>query len=126
MTILCIDVHELTHDNSSRFSLCKTTTTKMVFGGLGETKPATPEIQKIVDEVKPQFEKKCNEKYDCFEAVNYRRQVVAGSVYYVKVHYDGDRCAHLKIFEPLPCKNESLELLDYQTGKTKNDEMKYF
>ncbi|XP_036599173.1 cystatin-A-like [Trichosurus vulpecula] len=97
-----------------------------MLGGLGETKPATPEIQKIVDKVKPQFEKKSNEKYDSFELVEYRRQVVAGTVYYVKVHLGDDRYAHLKIYEPLPHTNESMKLMDYQTGKTKDDEVDYF
>ncbi|XP_036598948.1 leukocyte cysteine proteinase inhibitor 1-like [Trichosurus vulpecula] len=98
----------------------------MSFGGLSETRPATPEIQKIVDEIKPQLEKKTNEKYDCFETVNYRSQVVAGSVYYVKVHTGCNQYVHLKIYEPLPHTNEPIELSDYQTGKTKEDEVNYF
>ncbi|XP_027700945.1 cystatin-A1-like [Vombatus ursinus] len=98
----------------------------MMPGGLDETQPATPEIQKIVDEVKPQLEKKCNEKYDCFNAVNYRRQVVAGTVYYIKVHVGGERYVHLKIYEPLPHENKPLELSAYQTGKTKDDEVAFF
>ncbi|XP_036602604.1 cystatin-A-like [Trichosurus vulpecula] len=95
-------------------------------GGFSETKPATPDIQKILDQVKPQFETKCNEKYSYFHAVKYRSQVVAGLNYIIKVHYDGDQWAHLKIFEPLPCKNEPLNLMKYQTGKTKNDELDLF
>ncbi|XP_020841509.1 cystatin-A1-like [Phascolarctos cinereus] len=97
-----------------------------MLGGLDETQPATPEIQKIVDEVKPQLEKKSNEKYDSFEAVNYRTQTVAGTIYYVKVHVGGDRYIHLKIYEPLPQENKPVELSDYQTGKAKNDDVGSF
>ncbi|XP_036599998.1 cystatin-A-like [Trichosurus vulpecula] len=100
--------------------------TDMIVGGLSETKPATPEIQKIVDEVKSQLEQKTNEKYDCFEAVQYRSQVVAGSVYYVKVHIGCNRYVHLNIYEPLPHRNERIKLSDYQTGKTKEDEITSF
>ncbi|XP_068921015.1 cystatin-A1-like [Petaurus breviceps papuanus] len=98
----------------------------MMTGGLSETKSATPEIQDMVDEVKPQFEKKSNEKYDTFEAIEYKTQVVAGIIYYVKVHLGGDQYVHLKILKPLPHTGEPVELLDYQTGKTKDDEVTYF
>ncbi|XP_036599995.1 cystatin-A-like, partial [Trichosurus vulpecula] len=126
MTIFYIDIHELTYDNSSSIPFCKSTTNKMMTGGLSETKSANPEIQKIVDEVKPQFEEKSNEKYDHFEAVEYKTQVVAGTIYYVKVNTGGDQYAHLKILKPLPQTNEPVKLLDYQTGKTKDDEVNYF
>uniref|UniRef100_A0A4X2KDG5 Cystatin domain-containing protein n=1 Tax=Vombatus ursinus TaxID=29139 RepID=A0A4X2KDG5_VOMUR len=95
-------------------------------GGLSETKSATPETQKIVDEVKSQFEKKSNEKYDCFEAAEYKTQVVAGTMYFVKVRVGGDQYAHLKVFQPLPHTNKPMELSDYQTGKTKDEELTYF
>nr|XP_020841814.1 cystatin-A [Phascolarctos cinereus] len=98
----------------------------MMPGGLSETKSATPEIQKIVDEVKPQLEKKSNEKYDRFEAVEYKTQVVAGTMYFIKVCVGGDQYVHLKVFKPLPYSNEPMELSNYQTGKTKDDELTYF
>ncbi|XP_036599996.1 cystatin-A5-like, partial [Trichosurus vulpecula] len=126
MTMLYIYGHELTHSNSSSILFYKEMDTMVIKGGLSETKPATPEIQKMVDEVKPQLEKKTNEKYDCFEAVSYRSQVVAGSMYYVKVHIGGNKYVHLNIYEPLPQMNEPIELSDYQTGKTKEDEVNFF
>ncbi|XP_036599997.1 leukocyte cysteine proteinase inhibitor 1-like [Trichosurus vulpecula] len=96
--------------------------TKFITGGLTETGPASPETQKIVDEVKPQLEKKTNETYDCFEAVSYRSlcnlQKVSGFMYYVKVHIGCNKYVHLKIYEPLPHTNE--------TGKTKEDEVNSF
>ncbi|XP_072469922.1 cystatin-A5-like [Notamacropus eugenii] len=100
--------------------------TTMTLGGFGETKLATPEIQKIVDEVKSQFEQMTNEKYDCFRAENYRGQVVQGMNYLVKVHLGNDCYAHLMIFVPLPVTKEPLKVTDYQIGKTKDDELIVF
>uniref|UniRef100_A0A8C9JWL5 Cystatin A n=1 Tax=Panthera tigris altaica TaxID=74533 RepID=A0A8C9JWL5_PANTA len=57
----------------------------MIPGGLSEAKPATPEIQEIANEVKPQLEEKTNETYQKFEAIEYKTQVVAGINYYIKV-----------------------------------------
>ncbi|XP_043847488.1 cystatin-A1-like, partial [Dromiciops gliroides] len=126
MTILYIHVHELTHANSSSISFCKATTTKMFLGGLTEIEAATPEIQEIVDEVKPQYEEKTNEKYEQFQAVSYKQQIVEGRVYYVKVALGNERYSHLKIYRYLPHRNKPLELLKFQTGKTKDDEVTSF
>ncbi|XP_074090251.1 cystatin-A-like [Macrotis lagotis] len=98
----------------------------MMPGGLSDAKPATPEIQEIVDEIKPMFEDKINGKCETFEAVTYKTQVVAGTMYYVKVFIGNDRYAHLKIIKPLPHTNESPKLLDFQTDKTKDDELTSF
>ncbi|XP_074157477.1 cystatin-A [Sminthopsis crassicaudata] len=98
----------------------------MMTGGLSEARSPTPEIQELVDEVKPTFEAKNNEKYEEFKAVSYKSQVVAGIIYYVKVHLGKDEYAHLKIFRPLPQTKDPVELMDYQMGKTKDDEVTYF
>lgn len=57
----------------------------MMPGGLSETKPATPEVQDIVNEVKPQFESRENRTYGIFKAIVYKTQVVAGTNYFIKV-----------------------------------------
>ncbi|XP_044522675.1 cystatin-A1-like [Gracilinanus agilis] len=98
----------------------------MMAGGLSESRPATEEIQNMVDAVKSQFQKKSNEECTEFKAVSYKSQVVAGSMYYVKVHTGNNKYIHLKIFEPLPHTNAPLELMDYQCGKTKNEDIAYF
>ncbi|XP_032123590.1 cystatin-A [Sapajus apella] len=98
----------------------------MIPGGLSEAKAATPEIQEIVDKVKPQLEEKTNEKYEKLEAVEYKTQVVAGINYYIKVRA-GDNCyIHLKVFKSLPGQNEDLVLSGYQTDKSKDDELTGF
>ncbi|XP_021529657.2 cystatin-A [Aotus nancymaae] len=98
----------------------------MIPGGLSEAKPATPEVQEIVDKVKPQLEEKTNEKYEELQAVEYKTQVVAGTNYYIKVRAGDNRYMHLKVFESLPGQNEDLVLSGYQTDKSKDDELTGF
>ncbi|XP_047420715.1 cystatin-A [Sciurus carolinensis] len=98
----------------------------MIPGGLTEAKPATPEIQEIANEVKPQLEEKTNRTYEQFEAVEYKTQVVAGINYYIKIRVGDDSYIHLKIFKGLPGQNEELVLTGYQTDKSKDDELTGF
>ncbi|KAM9225842.1 cystatin-A [Dugong dugon] len=98
----------------------------MIPGGLTEVKPATPEIQEIAIEVKPQLEEQTNRTYEEFEAVEYKTQVVAGLNYFIKVQIGDNTYIHLKIFKSLPGENQSLTLIGYQTGKSKHDELKSF
>ncbi|XP_067402452.1 stefin-C-like isoform X3 [Emydura macquarii macquarii] len=94
-------------------------------GDFSETKPATPEIQEIADQVKSELEEKENKTYPVFVAIEYRSQVVAGMNYLIKVSIcnSTDECVHLKVFQSLPHENQGPRLSDYQTGKTKEDEL---
>ncbi|XP_011806207.1 PREDICTED: cystatin-A [Colobus angolensis palliatus] len=98
----------------------------MIPGGLSEAKPATPEIQGIVDKVKPQLEEKTNQSYEKLEAVEYKTQVVAGINYYIKVRAGDNHYMHLKVFKSLPGQNEDLVLTGYQADKNKDDELTGF
>nr|XP_035949583.1 cystatin-A [Halichoerus grypus] len=98
----------------------------MIPGGLTEAKPATPEIQEIVNKVKPQLEEKQNESYQEFEAVEYKTQVVAGINYYIKVRVGDNSYIHMKVFKSLPQPNPTLTLTGYQTDKSKDDEITGF
>ncbi|XP_003469356.2 cystatin-A [Cavia porcellus] len=98
-----------------------------IVGGLSKAKPATPEIQEIADKIKPQLEEKTNESYQEFTAIEYKTQVVAGTNYFIKIRVDNDGYVHVRVFEPLPGRNEdALQLSGYQTGKSKDDELSYF
>uniref|UniRef100_A0A8C3DZG6 Uncharacterized protein n=1 Tax=Corvus moneduloides TaxID=1196302 RepID=A0A8C3DZG6_CORMO len=57
----------------------------MMPGGLSDTKPATPEVQQIANQVKVQFEIQANMNCVVFAAVEYKTQVVAGIIYFIKV-----------------------------------------
>ncbi|KAI5134894.1 cystatin-A [Manis pentadactyla] len=98
----------------------------MMPGGLTDARPATPEIQKIADEVKPQLESKTNRTYEEFKAVEYKTQVVAGTNYYIKVQVGDNSYIHIKVFKSLPAEHQTLTLTGYQVGKSKDDELSGF
>uniref|UniRef100_A0A8B9TK57 Cystatin domain-containing protein n=1 Tax=Anas platyrhynchos TaxID=8839 RepID=A0A8B9TK57_ANAPL len=97
-------------------------------GGLSDTKPATPEVQHIVDQVKPQFESRENRTYSTFQAIVYRTQVVAGINYFIKVQDSESDTGyvHLRVFQALPHENQGPSLVSYETGKTRDDPLEYF
>ncbi|XP_039353079.1 stefin-C-like [Mauremys reevesii] len=97
-------------------------------GGWSETFSATPEVQGIVDKVKPQLEEKDNKPYPVLVAITYKTQVVAGTNYLIKVSVSNstDECVHLKVFQSLPHEKKGPSLTSYETGKTKNDPLKPF
>ncbi|XP_006870873.1 PREDICTED: cystatin-B [Chrysochloris asiatica] len=98
----------------------------MMCGGLSTSQPATPEIQEIADKVKAQLEEKENKKFDVFKAVSFKKQVVAGLNYFIKVHVGDEKFTHLRVYESLPHENKPLTLSNYETDKTKHDEISYF
>ncbi|XP_058152496.1 cystatin-B-like [Dasypus novemcinctus] len=98
----------------------------MMLGAPSECRPATAETQQIADQVKRQLEEKENRQFPVFEAVECRTQVVAGTNHFIKVHVGGDEYIHLRVFESLPHENKPLTLSNYQTNKTKDDELEYF
>ncbi|KAM6098834.1 cystatin-A-like [Theristicus caerulescens] len=98
----------------------------MMPGGLSEAKPATPEVQHIANEVKPQFESRENRKPSDFTAIIYKTQVVAGMNYFIKVQVSNGDYVHLRVFQSLPQENQGPSLVSYQTGKTRDDPLNYF
>ncbi|XP_060226315.1 cystatin-A-like [Meriones unguiculatus] len=96
----------------------------MIRGGLSEAKPATPEIQEIVDKIKPQLEEQTNEKYETFKAVEYKSQVVAGINHFIKVDVGGGRYIHVRAFSGI--NDPGFELSGYQADKTRDDDLTYF
>ncbi|NWR57522.1 CYTB protein, partial [Bucorvus abyssinicus] len=98
----------------------------MMPGGLSETKPATAEVQHLVDQVKTQFESRVNRTYGMFKAIEYRSQVVAGTMDYIKVQVSDTEFVHLKVFQSLPYENQGPSLVSFQTGKTRDDPLTYF
>ncbi|XP_065699910.2 cystatin-A-like [Patagioenas fasciata] len=97
-----------------------------ITGGLTETEPATPEVQKIVDQVKLQFESRVNGTFKIFKAIEYRTQVVAGTNYFIKVQNSDDDYTHLRVFVGLSSGNDCPTLVSFQTGKTRDDPLTYF
>lgn len=98
----------------------------MMPGGLSEAKPATPEVQHIVSQVKLQFESRVNRTCGIFKAIVYKTQVVAGINYFIKVQVSDNEYVHLRVFQSLPHENKGPSLVSFQTGKTRDDPLTYF
>ncbi|XP_075760560.1 cystatin-B-like [Pelodiscus sinensis] len=98
----------------------------MKCGGLTGAQAATPETQQIVDEVKLQVEEKEGKKFEVFNAVEFKTQLVAGINYFIKVHVGNEEFLHLRVFKSLPHENKPLSLASYQSSKTTHDELAYF
>ncbi|XP_036436764.1 cystatin-B-like [Colossoma macropomum] len=95
-------------------------------GGIGPEKPATPEVQKICDEVKQQVEQKTLRTFEVFVAKSFATQVVSGTNYFIKMHVGGEEYVHLRVFQCLPHAGHKLELHSVQTGKALNEPIVYF
>lgn len=76
--------------------------------------------------MKSQLEEKTNKKYPIFKAVEFKSQVVAGTNYFIKVQVGDDDFIHIRVFESLPHENKPVALHDYQTDKSRQDELAYF
>ncbi|XP_068555186.1 leukocyte cysteine proteinase inhibitor 1-like [Anas acuta] len=98
----------------------------METGDLSETQPATPEVQHIADQVKPEFERREHKRYDTFRAIVYRTQVVAGTNYFIKVQISDTSYAHLVVFQALPYEKKDPIIIRYVIDKTRDDPLEYF
>ncbi|XP_051636851.1 cystatin-B-like isoform X2 [Manacus candei] len=76
--------------------------------------------------VKLQLRVRVNGRYDIFRAILYRTQVVAGTMYFIKVQVADTEYVHLKVFVGLPPENLYPALVSFQTGKTRDDPLDYF
>jgi len=81
-------------------------------GEHSKPKEATTEIQTIIDNLKTEVETKLKigSPLNSFEAVVFREQVVAGTVYHVKVKVSESEALHLRIYQPLPYTGEAPRL----------------
>ncbi|NWV55377.1 CYTB protein, partial [Daphoenositta chrysoptera] len=77
-------------------------------------------------QVKTQFERQANMNCAVFTAIEYRTQVVAGTMYFIKVQASDAEYVHLKVFQSLPYENQGPSLVGFQTGKTRDDPLTYF
>ncbi|NXM39023.1 CYTB protein, partial [Gymnorhina tibicen] len=77
-------------------------------------------------QVKAQFESQANMNCIAFTAIEYKTQVVAGTMYFIKVQVSDVEYVHLKVFQSLPYENQGPSLVGFQTGKTRYDPLTYF
>lgn len=62
-----------------------TVASAQLLGGLHDEKPVDEEVRKVVTSVQGQFEREAKEKYKSLEPISYRKQIVAGANYFVRV-----------------------------------------
>ncbi|XP_077335798.1 cystatin-A-like isoform X1 [Lithobates pipiens] len=95
-------------------------------GGTSPGRAPTKEDQAILDKVKDAFVKQSGTNPSTFKAVLVSTQVVAGTNYFFKVQTGANTYSHVKVFVPLPQKNEGPSLTALQMNKTKDDKLFYF
>ncbi len=71
---------------------------------------ANEDVQLVADTVKASAESSLNTKFEMFKAHSYKTQVVAGTNYSIKVQTGENDYIHIKVFKPLPCYGDTLEL----------------
>ncbi|XP_074550088.1 cystatin-A5-like [Halichoeres trimaculatus] len=87
-------------------------------GDFSETRPADEEIQKICDEVKPQVESKTGRNFDIFNALLYRKQIVNGNNFLIKVYVGGSYYIHIMVYQNL---SGEKTVTGVQEGHSKDD-----
>jgi len=98
---------------------------KMMAGGLAELRGADDEIQAIVDKIRSDLEGKSGKSFSEFKAVSYRSQVVAGTNFFIKIK-TGDDFTHVRVFRPLACYGDELELVAHKLGCSEGDAIDHF
>lgn len=98
----------------------------MKTGGLSENKNANEELRVIVNNLSNEILDKLNFKENSnIEIKSFKTQVVAGTIYFVKVKIDCEY-AHLKILNYLPHENKKSELLGFKNQQEEGNEIIYF
>mmetsp|Transcript_13777 Transcript_13777/g.41106 ORF Transcript_13777/g.41106 Transcript_13777/m.41106 type:complete len:161 (-) Transcript_13777:65-547(-) len=71
-------------------------------------------------------EARSNDTFQRWEAVEVKKQVVAGTNYFVKVAISDKRCVHLRIFQPLPHTQQPAKLVAVKLDQDIQDSVAYF
>lgn len=96
-----------------------------VAGGVGQAKPATAEVQSMIDTLKSEVSSKLGRSdLHPFKAVSFKTQVVAGINYFVKVDA-GHEHVHVRMFRPLG-EDSSPQLHSCQAGHSVTSDIEYF
>ena len=89
----------------------------MCGGYTPQPKPATPEVQKLVDNMVGHVNTQLGTSYTSLKAHHFKSQVVAGTNFMIKAS-SGDDYVHIKVFRPLPHTGQPASLTHAEGGKT--------
>ena len=99
-------------------------------GGLGSVHDVDDKTQNLADQVKGQLMDKLIfpgiVNLGDFKVISYRKQVVAGINYFMKVKIGGQEYIHIRVYEPLSYMNAEPQLHGIQTDVTEKDPIEYF
>jgi cystatin-A/B len=98
----------------------------MSCGGLSSIKPASDAIRTLCIKLRGELENKAAKNFAECSAISFKSQVVAGTIYFVKIHIGNEEYMHARICEPLPCSGKSPEVNGVQMHKSKDDPIEYF
>ncbi|XP_028288401.1 cystatin-A5-like [Parambassis ranga] len=87
-------------------------------GGFTDGLDATEETQKICDEVKDQVQERTKKTYEEFRAIQYRKQIVAGANYIIKVYVGGFSYLCVKVYQHLDGVCEVIDVQDHKKDDT--------
>ena len=96
----------------------------MFAGGFGDAQEADEDVKKIATDMKQKVEEELGETFLKFRPVLYTSQVVAGTNYLIKVYVGHQKYIHIKVFVPLPFRNQPNELLNVEANKIFTDPLK--
>jgi len=97
-----------------------------VCGGHSSAKPADDQIRGIIGPLKVEAQSKAqasgwNGLFAEFEVHSYTSQVVAGTIFNVKVGYGAGKYAHVRVFRPLPHTGNPPEVQSVEVEKSEGD-----
>ncbi len=113
--LVAVDPHLQTEDSPLLPHWGDEQSPSFICGGFSNERPANEWVQSVVTAVNTDVEKRCKKEFAALNAISYISQVVAGTIYIVKVKAD-DEYFHLKIFDPLPGSGETPSLLSMRTA----------
>ncbi|MGK3752594.1 MAG: hypothetical protein ACI8RD_004898 [Bacillariaceae sp.] len=97
-------------------------------GGHSESKKEiSAQVQNIADQIKTELEGKVKgggNKFNVYEVLEYKQQVVAGMVYHMKIRIDDlacNNCIHVRVFQPLQYTQQGPEIQKYKMHTTIED-----
>jgi len=94
---------------------------KMLCGGATPSKDMTDEVKDMAVALKGDAESQLEKKFTNFVPKKFTTQVVAGTIYKIKVECDGGEHVHLKVIKSLPHTGTPPKIMECEGGKKEGD-----